>query len=420
MEKILIHILSLEYIEKDNISWDLEFLNDVWEKYNVRNIILYESEKPIKDTYNSKFITFYNYNSFEDLKEKSLNLSKKHELHFINAREEKLIQTINKLRVFLWQKTSDHPEMFNDKSIQRELLYKNDLYVSVNYMKFKLSEINFETIETRIWLPFILKPLNWASSAWVVKIKTKKQFDKYIDNYKSFHQKIVEKWFWDIEEIMAEEYINWELYSIDYYINQEWEIVFAKPLKVTLWTDIWINDLFVISWIASENLEKEYDMPQITAFVKRNINATWMRNTFVHHEFKINKKWIYKTIEINWRIWWRRLPMYNAWYGVNLFSLIFDKDIKFNLKTNLNFMKVWACKKWILKGYNEKLLKEVEKLDSFDKIKTVPHMFNKEVWLTKDWFWFIASIQLVNKSNKQLKKDVEFIEEHYCELLDIE
>jgi hypothetical protein len=32
----------------------------------------------------------------------------------------------------------------------------------------------------------------------------------------------------------------------------------------------------------------------------------------------------------------------------------------------------------------------------------------------------VATLQLLNKDNKKLKKDLEFIEENYCELLDIE
>jgi hypothetical protein len=31
----------------------------------------------------------------------------------------------------------------------------------------------------------------------------------------------------------------------------------------------------------------------------------------------------------------------------------------------------------------------------------------------------VATLQLENKSNKNLKKDIEFIEENYCEILDI-
>ncbi|MDR2411198.1 MAG: hypothetical protein LBD88_00930 [Candidatus Peribacteria bacterium] len=50
--------------------------------------------------------------------------------------------------------------MFNDKSLQRKLLYENDLDVSVSYVKFKINELTFDEIVKIVGLPFVIKPLN--------------------------------------------------------------------------------------------------------------------------------------------------------------------------------------------------------------------------------------------------------------------
>lgn len=407
-------------MKRDTFVEELSYIQEFAEKSEIYNTILYKSDKTPPVLLNSKYVEVRNYKTEEELNTRVLAISQKEEVIFVNSREDQLMQLVDRVRKLLWQKTSDYPEMFNDKSIQRELLYKNDLYTSVNYMKIHFKDLDFSIIEEKIWLPFILKPLNWVSSSWVVKIKTEKQFKKYLESYDSFHTKLEKKWFSNSDEIIAEENINWNLYSIDYFITENWDIRYTVPLKVTLGTDIDVNDLFVISGIASKEVEKEYDISQVKAFIQRTVKATWMRNTFVHHEFKINKKWVYKTIEINWRIWWRRLPIYKIAYWVNMYSMINSENIEFELQNNVNFLKIWACKNWILKDYNNKMINDIKKLKSFNKIEINKDFIWKEVWLTKNGFWFLWSIQLVNKDNDSLGKDVKFIEENYCELLDID
>jgi hypothetical protein len=268
-------------------------------------------------------------------------------------------------------------------------------------------------------LPFVIKPLNWSSSKWVAKIKTERSFQKYVENYEIFRDKMLENWNDYSNEIIAEEYISWEFYSIDYFVDNDWNVTMSKPVNVKLWTDIWINDFSNLIRVISQDTEKKFEEKKLMEFIERNVRATWIRNTFIHHEFKITKKWVYKTIELNWRIWWRRLFMYYLAYWVNLFSFLFEKPA-FDLASNIAVIRLYACKRWIFESVNEKYLEKIKKFSSFRNLTIENGISSWEnIGLAKDWFWYVGVLQFKNKDLKEFYEDVEFIEENYCELLEI-
>lgn len=420
MKKLIIHIAFEEYMLWKDFQEDSSIIRKFSEEEEIHNIFFYPSKKEPPILLNSKSIEVRNFASDEELENAVELLSKRYKVLLITSPYDVFVKKVNDLRQSIWQKVSDNTQMFNDKSIQRELLYKNDLYVSVNYLKIKLEDLDYNYIVEKIWVPFILKPVNGKLSMWVVKIKTEKNLERYLKNFEELHNKIVETWLWDTSEFVAEEFINGELYSVDYFVNENSEVIMSRPVRVKLWADIDINDFCNISRLATKDVEKEYDMVQVEEFVKRNVKATWMRNTFVHHEFKINKKWIYKTIELNWRIWGKRLSIYNSAYGVNLYSFLLWEKIEFELKNNVAYFRIFACKRWILKSFNEKVLEKIEKLNSFHKIARKEWLKWKEIWLTKDWFWYAVSIELKNENLKELEKDIKYIEDNYCDILEIE
>lgn len=422
MTKAILHIINYETIKTAIFKEDLELLNEIYESNWIENIFFYlepkEEEKEIKIEYeNSNDLLFFYYESEKDLEKKVLEINNKYDIIFVNTLLENEIQLTNKIRKLIWQKVSDFPEMFNNKAIQRELLYKNDSIISVKFLKSDIKHLNYNNIVEKIWLPFVLKPSNWVQSSWVAKIKSEKSFNKYLKNYTSFHLKLVNKWVSDIDETIAEEYVNGKFYSIDYYVDQEWEIFISKPVRVTLWTDLWINDFFNSTRIISKDIEKENEDIKILEFIKRNVKATWIRNTFIHQEFKKNSKWLYKTIEINWRIGWRRLTIYKLWYDINLYSFLLKKRKDYSIKSNLLFVRVYAIEWWILEWFNNSLFEKIEKLNSFLWCLKKTKYINKEVWLTKYWFEYIATIRLKNDNLKIFNKDLKFIEDNYKDLL---
>jgi hypothetical protein len=52
----------------------------------------------------------------------------------------------------------------------------------------------------------------------------------------------------------------------------------------------------------TENTDKEIDNGVLLDFIGKNVEATGVKNTFIHHEFKKTSKNKLKTIELNGRI----------------------------------------------------------------------------------------------------------------------
>ena len=222
-------------------------------------------------------------------------------------------------------------------------------------------ELNIEEIEEKIWYPFIIKPVDGVQSAWVAKVNEREDFLKYLESYNNLHDVLKDNGI-DNKMLIVEEFIDGNLYSIDYFISSEWDITISKPLKVRLWIDIDVNDYCNIARIASEKTEWEFKGKKVKTFINSTVKATGIRNTFVHHEFKINTKGELKTIELNGRIWGWRLEVMKAAYDINLYEFIVKSDLKpLKLKTNNIAINIYATKKWLFKGFNNKLLATIKK-----------------------------------------------------------
>jgi hypothetical protein len=290
----------------------------------------------------------------------------------------------------------------------------------IKFIKWTPDDLDIDEIEESVWYPFIVKPVDWIQSSWVAKIHNKDDFSEYLLEYNDLHERLKSRWV-DNKELIVEEFINWKLYSIDYFVNWDWETIISKPVKVRLWIDVDVDDYCNIARISTEKTEWEFKWKRLKTFINSTVKATWIRNTFVHHEFKINSKWVLKTIELNGRIGWWRLELLKRSYWFNLYELLLDIDSKpWKLKESNIAVNIYATKRWILEWFNKKLIKKIEARKSYFDSRYDECNIWKEVWLTKDWFVKVWVIKLKNKDYKALRKDFLYIKSKYKDLLDIE
>ncbi len=423
--KSIIHIMTKSRMKKgDDFSVDIDAMEELSEKFWLKNVIFYKWDKleysSIFEKFEKFWIHIYNYSNKEDLKEQVLEFSKNFEVIFVYTALELLINTVNFIKEVLWHSLSDNPNIFRNKFLQRELIQNHNPELWIKHIKWTTESLDLNNIEDYIWYPFIIKPVDWVQSSWVAKITNKKDFHNYMETYKDFHDRLQSRWV-DNKDLIVEEFIDWKLYSIDYYVTSEWENRISKPVKVRLWIDVDVNDYCNIARIATEKTEWEFKWKRLKTFIDSTIKATWIRNTFVHHEFKINSKWDLKTIELNGRIGWGRLELLKRAYNFNLYELLIDSWIKpGKLKESNIAVNIYATKRWILKWFNEKIFKKIEERESVFAIKYDTSFIWKEIGLTKDWFIKIWVIKLKNKDYSILSKDFIYIKSKYKKLLEIE
>lgn len=423
-KKAIVHILTKARMESSAFNAEIDAMEELSEKFGINNVIFYKWDVIKFEALISKLEKFHilckNYANKDDLKEQVVEVAKDLEIIFVNTPLELLVNTVNEVKETLSRPISDNPDIFRDKFLQRELIQEHNPELGIKFIKWSIEDLDIKEIEEKVWYPFIVKPVDWVQSSWVAKIKNAKEFAGYYDTYKDFHDRLKSRWV-DNKELIVEEFINGKLYSIDYYVTHEWEIRVSKPVKVRLWTDVKVDDYSNIARISTEKTEWEFKWKRLKVFINWTIKATWVRNTFVHHEFKINSKWELKTIELNGRIWGWRIELLKRAYDFNLYELLLNPDAKCGkIKINSIDVNIYATKRWILKWFNEKLFKKIEARESVFWTKFEEYAIWKEIWLTKDWFIKVWVIKLKNKDYSELAKDFNYIKSKYTDLLDIE
>ncbi len=423
-KKAIVHIMTKARMKSDSFTAEIDAIEELSEKYWIKNVIYYKWETiEYKDLINKleKFwILLFNYSNKEDLKEKILEFQKDYEVIFVSTPLELLVNSVNEIKQILERPISNNPDIFRDKYLQRELIAEHNPDLWIKFLKWTPEKLKIAEIEEKIWYPFIIKPVDWLQSSWVAKIKNKCQFEEYIKWYMDFHNRLKNRWV-DNKLLIVEEFINGKLYSIDYYVCHEWNTAISKPVKVLLWVDIWVEDYANIARKITDKTEDEFKWKRLKTFINSTVKATGIKNVFVHHEFKINSKWEFKTIELNGRIGWWRLDLMKRTYGLNLYELLVKPDLKpWKLKENNIYVNIYATKRWILKSFNKKLLEKISKRETVYEIDMNETFLDNEVWLTKDWFVKVWAIKLASKDNKEITKDFNYIKNKYKDLLDID
>ncbi len=416
--------MSKSRLTTDVFYYEIEVFHKLHKKHGIYNLIFCKWE-PIKDEefiseLKEKWILVFSYQNRKHITEQILELRDKHEILYINTTSELLINLSNYLKKQIWQKACDNTKMFRNKFIQRELLHKGGCTNGIKFLKSCIKNLNFKTLEKKVWLPCILKPVNWIQSAWVIKINNKEDFSEYKYHFTEFHENCQNRWF-DSDLIIAEEYIDGEMFSLDYFVSESWEISIARPVHVELGVELWIDDYF--NWIMHHSIavEEKFKDKEIENFVQETVKACGIKNTFIHHEFKKTTKWKLKTIEINWRIWWGRVELTSEAYGINLYEFVLGKkQTRKKLKNNIIKINIYAPYKGILTWFNEELIQRVKYRPSVYEIEQPQNFIGKKVWLTKDGFIKIITIKLKNEDLNQIHRDMKYIKRNYKNFLYID
>lgn len=406
MEKFLINI-SEKYKKFD--YYDICY-KDFFERNKIKTIIFFTEW----NFENTKFCEFRKYLDFEDLKKQVLEIWKQ-KIFYINTFDEHLILEKNLLQKELWFNVSDKFEIFRNKDLQRKYLLEKFPETTVNYQ-----EINFsENEKVKLDFPCMIKPTSSAQSSGVTFLKNFEDFLAYKEHFSSLNENLKNRWYGE-NKFILEEFIDWEMYTINYFVNEKWEFFYAPIVKVNWISKLWIDDFSNYVRISWELFEDEIDLKEVLKFIKKHIKTFGLKNTFVHHEFKKTSKWELKTIELNWRIWGYRLELYEEVYGLNMFDLIFWKQFDYKTDFYYSAFVFYSEKEWIFKWIDKNLEEKILWLNSFLNISKFSKKIWKKIWLAKNAFWSVFSLKLRNNDKEQFEKDFDFIEKNYKNVLIVE
>ncbi len=153
----------------------------------------------------------------------------------------------------------------------------------------------------KIRFPLIVKPTNLAQSLLVSICYHEEEFKKVLTNAFIKIQKIYdENGRIEAPKIIAEEFMDGDMYSVDAYVNSRGSIYFCPMVKVVTGKMIGHDDFFNYLHMSPTALKKSSIEKAHTA-AEAGIHALGLRNTTAHVELmKVDDEW--KLIEIGPRI----------------------------------------------------------------------------------------------------------------------
>lgn len=428
MKKIILYFVSKSSLD-EYLSSEIEDTSKIlmpkivlfelnYEKYAVETFILY----PWKEKWFKKglWVNFLWYEDEAELERVLTDLNSKYDIFVFDAMWDSQINNMLFAKKFLWKEYSSYPEAYKSKLVQRKIINEKHPELWIKFMYSELEELNLKNILEKIPYPFIIKPIDWVESSLTMKIESESDFDSYIDLYKKSYEKLSKRGF-SLWKVLVEEFIDGEMYSIDYFVDKNWKISYTKAVEVVLWVDIWINDYANVARLLTEQTENKLDEKKLKDFIVSSVESLWIKNSFVHHEFKFTSKKLFKSIELNMRIWWWRLEIYNEAYWINMYNMPFEEDFEpWNIIKNSIWVNIYSTKRWILEWFNDILLNKIKELPWVYKIALKQNFIWKEVWLTKDWFVKLGSIFLTSNNYDEIISSYNFITDNYSELIILE
>ncbi len=418
-KNIFIHIFKKQTSTKI-ASYYLELYKDLIKKFKVKIYIIYLEDKDInldlkkQEELEKIWLEFLAFENIEEIKN-FLNSIKENNIQIYTYYEE-LISLSNELKKFLGQKITEIDDLFISKKLQRENLLSFNKDITVNFLKFNdIEKVDKNLILKNFDFPFIIKPSFWISSSWVVKINSEIELEDNLNKLKEVFENLNKNRKIKNYEIIIEEFIDWKMYTIDYFIWENNDLQISSLIRTkTLKDEYNIDDFWITNEILWEKIEKEIDKKDLLDFLNQNIKACKIKNTFVHHEFKLTSSWKLKTIELNWRIWWYRPEMYKKAYDLNLLEFLFNKNTKIEFKQYYQFIWLFPRKEtWkIFEWLNTSFIEQIKNLKSYFSYMIKESFIGKKIWFTKNWYKYFWSIRLINKNFDEIEKDYIFIKEN--------
>jgi len=406
-------MIIIDIMDKDDINWyfdyNIQSRKKIIEKNNKVILAFKKKETTIKPEEKIRFLSnkieFFEYNDEKEI----LELIKYNPSTIINTFYEKYINISNKLKKELWQKTTKDSNIFLNKYLQRHTIWKKFPETITKHIKIEkesdlkqLSELNY---------PLFLKPFWWLTSIWTRKIHNKDELMEQIPQTLSILEKLNQNWNFEENWLLLEEFIEWELFAMSYFVDEKQEIHINKVMKQR--DNLWWTHTHLICWLVSEEANSEINLEKFKEFAKKTVIWWNIKNTFICHQFKKTPNGELKTIELNWRIGWFNVELYNFTYGMNFFEIYTDWKFKTTESwSSAGFFRIYPKQKQKFNWYNMDLFRKINNLASKQR-RYLLKVKEEFVWTPSDGSEYYWTLVLHHPDKEQFQKDFNFVRENY-------
>ncbi len=307
-------------------------------------------------------------------------------------------------------------ESLNWSSDKYEMRKRFRLYDKKLTPKFTLVKQNTKDerarVAKKIGFPMIIKPTNLAASRFVSICYHEEELDATLRHTFRDIKKAYEKEHHLIDpKIIAEEYMDGDMYSVDSYVDSRGKVYHCPLVKVTTGKKIGHDDFYNYLQITPTGLKPETVLKALAA-AEGGIHALGLRSTTAHTELlKSDGGW--KIIEIGSRVGGFRHILHSLSCDIN--HTLNDVLIRIPKKPILpKKCKGYACAmKWFTA--NEGLIsemkgiKKIEQLESFYKIDINKKIGDKAVF-ARNGGRSVFNLFLYNETRSALLADIRRVE----------
>ncbi len=265
----------------------------------------------------------------------------------------------------------------------------------------------------KVQFPMIVKPANLAGSLFVTICYHEDELEKTLRTlFRRLKRAYENDTRTEVPKIIAEEYMEGDLYSIDSYVNGRGDVYHCPLVRQKTAREIGHDDFYNYLQITPTAL-KQATVEKARAVAETAVHALGLRNTTAHVELmKVDDDW--KVIEIGPRCGGARDVLHKLSCDIN--HTMNDIAVRIPRKPVIPkkckgyaaYMKYFASKEGIIS--ETKGIKKIESLDSFHKITVNKKVGDRSVF-ARNGGRSVFNLFLYNEDRSKLLADIRRIEQ---------
>jgi len=309
--------------------------------------------------------------------------------------------------------TAKSLKICNSKLEMRKKFIKYYPEITPKFMLVDKSQ-NVEKIAKEIGFPCITKPLNFSKSRLIIKSDNIKELKNNLKYTFSKIEKVYKQAGYESNSmILAEEYMEGDLYSIDAYISPNGKIYLTPIVRVVTGKDIGIDDFFNYYRITPAEI-KEEEEKRAQKVATKSIKATGITSATVHIELMKVRNGNWKIIEIQSRPGGYRDEMLKLSFGIkhhiNDFLNKIEKKPIIYRKVNsytavIEIFPEEEGEIFSIKGINK--MKKMKSFLRYKQIKKIGEMCG----YSRDGYTYVLRVVLNHINKNILHKDLKKIKD---------
>ena len=282
------------------------------------------------------------------------------------------------------------------------------------------SPSNINRIEKEVSYPAIIKPANLFSSLLIQVCNNQAELKKSLASvFTKIKETYKQRGIHESPQIIVEQYIEGECYSIDAYVMEQNQVFFCPPVRYIPAKQIGIDDFFLYKRYVPTDLS-ESDIKTANTAVKKAISALGLTYSSAHVELiRSDRGW--KIIELGPRIGRFRHLMYRLAYGID--HSLNDAKIHLGLKPDIPNKLIKYCAAYSIYPPKEgklKIINGLELLKSTQEIKNL-QVFSQpgdQALFAKNGGHALAEFLVVSDDKKRFDEIIKEVEKQAHAVID--